>query len=296
MSNKAISANIHKYFKEIEQTEGIWSYIHMLYTDTSFSDEMQSDLYNLEETSWWFQYRAEVIRQIAELHFRKDKLIFDVGGGNGYTTCCMQNRGYGMVLLEPSYEACKNARKRGIVNVICGTLEEENVRDSSIEQMMLLDVLEHIEEDTGFLDLISQKLVRHGKVLITVPAFQVLWSSEDDRAGHYRRYTLRQLRKRAEDAGFRVCYINYFFSFLFLPILFIRVGMEKIGVLKRTEKRSAAERKKIDDQQFRERTGIVQAILNLFEKAEFNKLKKNKNIRFGSSILCVLEKGSSETR
>lgn len=172
-------------------------------------------------------------------------------------------------------------------------MEEENIRDSSVEQILLLDVLEHIKDDDCFLKLLNKKMIGGGRILLTVPAFQVLWSSEDDRAGHYRRYTLGQLRKRAEDAGFRVCYINYFFSFLFLPIFFIRVGMEKIGVLKRAEKRTAAERKKIDEQQFRERTGIVQVILNLFEKAEFNKLKKNKNIRFGSSILCVLEKGSS---
>lgn len=195
-----------------------------------------------------------------------------------------------MVLLEPSYGACKNARKRGVASIICGTLEKENVRKDSMEQVLLLDVLEHIEDDVGFLNLVSQKLVRHGKILITVPAFQALWSSEDHEAGHYRRYTLKHLKEIVRKAGFRVCFASYYFSFLVLPILFVRVGMEKIGLLKRNEDRTEEEKKRIQRRQFQERSGIVQIILRMLEKAELRQLTGNRKIRLGSSIICVLER------
>jgi len=291
MGKGDVSMDLHRYFKEIEQKDGIWYDMQTQYIGSSFSDEMQNGLYSLEDTSWWFQYRADVIGQVAELYFRKGQPVFDVGGGNGYTTCRMQQGGgYDMVLLEPSSGACKNARKRGVSNVICGTLEKENVRDGSIEQILLLDVLEHIEDDTGFLNLIRQKLARHGKLLVTVPAFQALWSSEDEEAGHYRRYTLKQFTEAAEEAGFRVCYANYFFGFLVLPILFVRVGLEKIGLLKRNEDRTVIEKKEIQKKQFRDRGGIVGIILRVLEKTELHRLARNQKIYLGSSILCVLER------
>ena len=78
-----------------------------------------------------------------------------------------------------------------------------------------------------------EKLVPGGRALLTVPAFQVFWSSEDDSAGHYRRYRLKALRKLDQATGFKVLYINYFFEYLFLPILLVRVGLEKIGLSRR---------------------------------------------------------------
>ena len=121
----------------------------------------------------------------------------------------------------------------------------------------MLDVLEHIEHDDEFLKTLWGKLDTDGRVLLTVPAFPVLWSSEDDSAGHYRRYRLKELTNRVQAAGFKVLYMNYFFEFLFLPILLARVGFEKIGLLKRSEERTEEEKKRISVSQFQEKKGIV---------------------------------------
>ncbi len=76
----------------------------------SFSDKVQDGLFALEDTSWWFRYRAGVISLFAKKYLLKNRDTFDVGAGNGYTTMCMQKKGYRMVLLEPSYGACRNAK------------------------------------------------------------------------------------------------------------------------------------------------------------------------------------------
>lgn len=259
---------------------------------TKFSAAAQNGLFEIEDTSWWFQYRSQVICRIAHKFLNEEHIIFDVVGGNGYTTNRMALDGYCMALLEPSPAACRNAKRRGLRTVICGTLEEETVIDDSMEQLLLLDVLEHIEDDGAFLQTMYRKLAPGGRVLLTVPAFQRLWSSEDDEARHYRRYRLEQLKDAAQNAGFEVLYSNYFFEFLFLPILFVRVGLEKLGLLKRTEERTAEEKKRITEKQFKERQGIVQFVLSKLESWELKRLMGGKRVRFGSSAVCVLQKRS----
>ena len=98
--------------------------------------------------------------------------------------------------------------------VICGTVDDliENV-----QQITLLDVLEHIEDDAGFLIKLNHRLKSNGRLLLTVPAFNILWSSEDDYAGHFRRYKLQEIISLTENAGFKVLYASYFYQFLFCP-------------------------------------------------------------------------------
>ena len=130
--------------------------------ETAFSKEQQDDLYCLEDQSWWFQYRSVVIIKLLDCYFDKEKMTLDIGGGNGYTTLQAMKSGYRVGLMEPSAEACRHAMERGIPNVCCGTLNECSMADGSIEQMMLLDVLEHIEDDEDFLKLLCHKAAKGG--------------------------------------------------------------------------------------------------------------------------------------
>ena len=130
--------------------------------DTQLSDDTQNRMFMLEDSSWWFKYRAEVIHSIFEKFMDKEKMTVDIGGGNGFTTKFMEERNAKMALLEPSLHTCKNAKKRGLHNVVCGTLSENDVLDNSIPQAMMLDVLEHIENDEAFLCLLNNKLQNGG--------------------------------------------------------------------------------------------------------------------------------------
>lgn len=255
--------------------------------DTKFSKEAQNALFAIEDDSWWFQYRAQVLIDMAERYFVRETETLDIGGGNGYTTSRMQKTGFRTALLEPSYEACRHAKARGISRVFCGTLEDF---DEPISQCMMLDVLEHIEDDAGFLHILYTKMSTGGALLLAVPALSILWSSEDEIAGHFRRYRLPDLCKLLEQSGFKVIYGTYFFSFLFLPVLLVRVGTERIGLLKRQEKRTDEERKKIMKAQFEERKGMVGHVLEWFEAWERAQLLAGKRLLFGSSIMCVARK------
>lgn len=162
----------------------------MAKTNTQFSVEHQNRLFELEDKSWWFKYRASVISRIASEYFDKSSLTLDIGGGNGYTTSQMAKKGFKMGLLEPSYQAFLNGKKRGIELVINGSIED--IETPQI-QYTLLDVLEHIKDDDEFLEVIKSRLTENGLLLLTVPAYMSLWSEEDVKAGHFRGHLIRNL-------------------------------------------------------------------------------------------------------
>ena len=96
--------------------------------------------------------------------------------------------------------------------------------------ILLMDVLEHIDDDGGFLqDVLSRPFSGPPtQVIVTVPAYQWLFSSHDVFLKHFRRYTNGQLRRRLEGAGLRVLDLGYFFASL-LPLRIVEVIAEKVS-------------------------------------------------------------------
>lgn len=95
--------------------------------------------------------------------------------------------------------------------------------------VLLLDVIEHIEDDVSFLKSLRQHPLINSetRIFITVPAFQGLYSGHDEFLGHFRRYNSRQLRETLKRAGFDIVTDGYFFSSLLLPRL-LEVLIEKL--------------------------------------------------------------------
>lgn len=286
MKNKAIYRYINSDYWKLEN--GIW-YGDEIRIETSFSDDGQNELLDIEEKSWWFQYRARVLLCVLE-RLLTDKVLFDVGGGNGYTSLNAKQSGYEVVLIEPGLAACHNAIERGIDNVCCGTANENSLNKSSIPQIMLLDVLEHIEDDESFLQTLNSRMIKGGRLLITVPAFSCLWSDEDKIAGHYRRYIISDIETLATKCGFSIIEKNYFMSFLFVPIVIVRVILEKLGIVKKYNKRSDEDTKKYNEMSHCANNYIVKSFLNIAEILEINRINKKRKIPFGSSLYVVLEK------
>jgi SAM-dependent methyltransferase len=96
--------------------------------------------------------------------------------------------------------------------------------------ILLMDVIEHIEDDHGFLvGLRARPLVgAQTRFLVTVPAYQSLFGAHDVFLRHFRRYSNGQLRECLERAGLRVLEIGYFFSSL-LPLRVLQVLKEHAG-------------------------------------------------------------------
>ena len=95
------------------------------------------------------------------------------------------------------------------------TIKNINQIAKNFDLIVLLDVLEHIEDDTQSLATIRTLMSDKALILITVPAYQWLWSEHDTLHHHVRRYSKKTLKEKLNVSGFRVKYISYFNTLLF---------------------------------------------------------------------------------
>ena len=89
--------------------------------------------------------------------------------------------------------------------------------------MLLLDVIEHLEDDVAALQAARRLLTEGGVLVVTVPAYPWLWSGHDAALGHRRRYVAEGLRRLVEGAGYRVERLTYFNTVLFPAIAATRL-------------------------------------------------------------------------
>lgn len=103
-------------------------------------------------------------------------------------------------------------------------IDEVDLQGEKADVVFLMDVIEHIENDVDFLKKLSEASFVGEKTLfmITVPAFNILFSSHDKFVGHYRRYTHRILHKTINDSGMNSIHSGYLFFSLIFPRFVIR--------------------------------------------------------------------------
>jgi SAM-dependent methyltransferase len=215
--------------------------------------------------------------------FPPEGLLLDVGGGNGIVTAALRQAGFDCVLLEPGSDGIRNAQRRGLSPLIQSTLEGAGIAPGSLAALGLFDVLEHVENDEGFLWLVHSLLRPGGRLYLTVPAFRILWSTADVDAGHYRRYTARSLIKRLKTVGFEVEFHSYLFASLWLPALLLRALPSRLGWRKSGD--LASYRGELGQVK-----GLVGKMLEMLLSQEARLTGKKRRLPFGSSLLISARK------
>jgi len=152
--------------------------------------------------------------------------FIDIGCGPGAFTKIMTEN-YKVVGLDTSPIALEYAKKRGLNDLFNGTLENFPSENYNIKGALMLDVVEHIEDDKKILSEVSKILPAGGWFVATVPAYQWLWSQHDVKHMHYRRYTKKAFKKLVEDAGFEIKFSSYFNTFLF-PLASVKRFFENL--------------------------------------------------------------------
>ncbi|MDR0667312.1 MAG: class I SAM-dependent methyltransferase [Prevotellaceae bacterium] len=126
--------------------------------------------------------------------------ILDIGAGIGTFAQKINTRGYDVYCVEPDNKQSKYIEKTGLPV----SLSIEEVEDNSVDYIYSLNVLEHIENDTESLKIWTKKLKPCGKILLYVPAFNILYSSFDKSVEHYRRYRKKTLACCFTNAGLQI--------------------------------------------------------------------------------------------
>ncbi|MBM2816575.1 MAG: 2-polyprenyl-3-methyl-5-hydroxy-6-metoxy-1,4-benzoquinol methylase [Ignavibacteria bacterium] len=182
--------------------------------------------YELEDNYWWFVARNEILGRIIEekTDLKQEDTALDVGCGTGGTMKYFSSR-FDMLGLDMSPIALDYCRKRGLTKLYSCTFDEFP-KDIPLKAITMFDVIEHIEDDRGFVKTAFDLLPVGGWLIATVPALQSLWSSHDVVHKHFRRYEQLQFNRMLEITGFRIEYSSYFNSFL-LPLALIRRFTDK---------------------------------------------------------------------
>lgn len=241
---------------------------------------------SVEDDSFWFRHRNEVIALLLD-RFVPGGEVWDVGGGNGYQAKMLQERGHPVVLVEPGVAGCRNAARRGVTNVIRSSLESLALPDGALSAVTLLDVIEHIPNPEALLVECRRALAPEGVVLVAVPAFDVLWSSEDDYAQHQRRYTTKLLRSQVEAAGLRLVWTSFYFGSLLLPILCFRAVPYRLSRLFPAREQGARPEPNLSHHR---PGGPAQKVVETLLARELAALKSGRTLPLGSSIVAVAKR------
>ncbi len=273
--------NLENYSSQLFLKDGI--YFSKSKSSISYPEKGNDNFFKIEDESFWFNHRNNIIVEAIK-SYSTEKVLFDIGGGNGYVSKAMEESGIEVALVEPGINGCLNAQKRKLKTIICSTLEDSEIKKNSIPNIGLFDVVEHIEDDLNFLKNVNNFLKPGGFVFITVPAFNILWSKEDEDAGHYLRYTINTIKEVLEHSGLQVNYATYIFSFLIVTIFFTRNLTSFLGFNKHSNE--IKKHKKSHSIS----TNFIKRIVDFFLKREVNKIKTRKKIMTGSSVFIIAKK------
>jgi 2-polyprenyl-3-methyl-5-hydroxy-6-metoxy-1,4-benzoquinol methylase len=180
---------------------------------------MKAEAYQImsdsEESFWWYRVRRQIIADTVQRFVATGSMLLDFGAGHGATASRLCELGYRVVVTDNSEEALHACSERGLETI---APEELATGGYAFDAVLACDVLEHVADDEAVIRLLRNALRPGGLILVTVPAFEFLWSGEDYVSEHVRRYNWRGLARLLDGAGFERMWQSHFNAILFAPV------------------------------------------------------------------------------
>ncbi|KAF1053042.1 MAG: Ubiquinone biosynthesis O-methyltransferase [Stenotrophomonas maltophilia] len=218
---------------------------------------------------WYYRSkRAAMMRLLEDLQPTR---ILDVGAGSGF---------FSRALLQDT-----PAREAWCVDISYAKDADEQeagkplylrrgVEQLDADLVLLMDVLEHVPDDVGLLSEYVNKVPRGAHFLISVPAFQFLWSDHDVFLEHYRRYRLEQIEDVARRSGLEVLRGAYYFGAVF-----------PIAAALRLRERLAGHREHQPRSQLKRHHPLVNGVLGGLSRLELPLVRHNRTA--GLTAFCL---------
>ena len=184
-----------------------------------------------DTTHWWYRARREILSDYLTRYgaVPEGARILEIGCGTGHNLPMLAQFGE-IDAIEIDETAAAKASERLGKKVGASPLPElTGVADASYDLVAVLDVIEHVEDDVAALKAIARVLKPGGRILITVPAHQWMWSAHDVVNHHKRRYSKATLTDALERAGLKWRKLGYFNSLLFPAAVAARVAGKLSG-------------------------------------------------------------------
>jgi 2-polyprenyl-3-methyl-5-hydroxy-6-metoxy-1,4-benzoquinol methylase len=244
----------------------------------------------MQRDHFWYRGRHRFLLEAVNRHLPESGgslSAIDFGGGAGgwvqYLAEHMPERFKPIALADSSMVALKlaasvlppNAQRYQI------DLMQLNMREQW-DAAFLLDVIEHLPDDTQALRQVREALKPGGYLFVTTPAFPLFWSYNDDMAHHLRRYRRDDFSRLAQQSGLTLCDARYFMFFL-SPLYFLSRIKPAFESLTPAQKRLTILK------QHQVQPAIVNSVLSTIFSAE-TPLGYWLRFPWGTSILGVFKK------
>lgn len=238
-----------------------------------------------EEHYWWYVGRRSILHYILRRHVKsKVPLAVDIGCGTGMNFAVLSNYAHQLSGADTSPVALAYCRQRGWhdirrVSAVNGPLPYD---ESSAGLVTLFDTLEHAPDDRHLLSEVHRILKPGGLVIITVPAYQFLWSEHDEALRHHRRYRRAPLIRHLVHQGFTVRKASYCITIFFPLIVLYRALKGLLNLVHPTRPQTS---------HVHLPAGLNRAFSDVLKIEGW--LLQYLNLPFGTSIVVVAEKGAT---
>jgi len=174
-------------------------------------DLKEEDILGEAISGHWY-YRSKASALLDYVKNLKPQTVLDVGAGSGFFSkeLLKKTEAKNAVCVDTSYPSERS-------ELISGKSVRYSTHSGPLDAdlVLMMDVLEHVDDDVGLLREYTGKVSAGTHFLVTVPAFSFLWSGHDVFLDHKRRYTLKEIEKVIENAGLIVERGSYFFGLVF---------------------------------------------------------------------------------
>jgi len=188
---------------------------------------METNIYkeiqNLQKRKNWFLHgRNHLALSLIKKHANviEPVKVLDVGCSEGGFLATLKSNGFdfsGIDVNQSALDLCKNYGCQD--NVKYGDALSIPFENETFDVVTLLDIIEHIEDDSKALKESMRVCKAGGMILIFVPAHQWLWSTNDVVYHHKRRYSQKQIVNLLKSMNLKIKNTSYFNMFLFVPFL-----------------------------------------------------------------------------
>ena len=221
-----------------------------------------------EGDHWYYRSKFKALQRL--LRGFSPRKVLDVGAGSGFFSrrLLADSSIDEAWCVDPNYlddsdiaEDGKPIHFRRRVDVVDADL------------VLLMDVLEHVDDDAGLLREYVGKARADAVFVVSVPAFRFMWSPHDDFLGHKRRYTLHDIEKVVESCGLTLQSSTYFYGAVFPIALVVRMFRKLLGGGRAPRSDMKTHSRPVDE------------ILYTFSASELSLLPRNR--LFGLTAFCV---------
>lgn len=231
---------------------------------------------NTNRHPWELSRKDCIFKEIKKI--KNINNVLDIGCGDGYFDKELLKAQprikelYGVdIFLEESYSDGKGNWTNSL----------ENLPNKKFDLILMMDVLEHIENDNDYMKNIQNRLSDDGVILLTVPAFMKLYSLHDEELKHFRRYNMKMLKEALKSTDLKIHNKSYFYLSLIILRLITMNKTQNLSMWNDSEKSF--------------KTKFVRGVLNI-DYAVLRAFSKLHIYIGGLSLLAVIKKDNGNAK